>query len=333
MYNIGLDVINQTPKTNESLGSVIASLNDHFSSLSELINIKRSLIKYGRTDQLVELVQPTLEELNTTCSIEGISTTLSNIWKWIMDKVNSLIKLVKAIFNSLKSKAKDILAKLKKASEPDHNAFVGLQEKICSEKLLSNILTAGKKIVEMLKLIFDKIDDNIARDKMNEIKESFYDDLKTNTDEFHSITTFIYGDTSTQHGKASEVIPSWKSVILYYNKFVNAIDIEISNVEHILYTFKGKLNRIENHYNDLIDATSYINKHSQYENKDEDEGSEKVKKYARDSGYITNLIKFYIKDLEAVLSGYNRVYKKVVKDLLEMLNVSHNYHTNNIPNE
>lgn len=309
MYTIGLEVLNQTPKTNESLGNVIANLNDHFSSLSELVNIKRSLIKYGRTDQLLELVQPTLEELNTTCSIEGISTTLSNIWKWIMDKINKLIKIVKDIFGSLRIEARRIISKLR--GLPNPNEHIGIINKVCSEKELSNILTVGDKTMAILKIAFDKINTDITREEVTALDKELYNDIKKQLDEFDEITSFDIGDTHIPSGFAGDVLPSWNSIIAYHNKFVDILDTKMTVINRFLFDFQRKLRTIKINYESMMSET------------DDDE---KIESLSRLSNYITKIVKSYVTDIEFTISYYNRTYKKVVADLLSMLNESHKYH-------
>jgi hypothetical protein len=239
MYNIGLDVINQTSKTNESLGSVIANLNDHFSSLSELVNIKQSLIKYGRTDQLVELVQPTLEELNTTCSIEGISTTLSNIWKWIMDTITNIINWIKKTFlsiaTSIEMKFKQILDSIRKTKDKTNSVEIPT---LPTSDEISLVISEVKVAQTIITTFCNSLNPTVYNKELNELTK---DKLNSSIQNLQAAYYALY----VYKGEYSYTLQQLNIVLSDMNNLFKVVSNNMSENVRLLNLLKTKLKVIE----------------------------------------------------------------------------------------
>ena len=102
MFNLGLEgfqVVN-----NESMDeSILEQMIDGFTTVQNLIVIKNSLIKYGKTPQLVDLVGASFEDNGIEFSVEGIMSTIGNFFTWAYNKLKSLVEW---FFNLFRKKNK-----------------------------------------------------------------------------------------------------------------------------------------------------------------------------------------------------------------------------------
>jgi hypothetical protein len=111
MFNLGLEVLKpaqgEIPEdwSFEQFYEINNSLNKGFDAIINLISIRESIQKYGKTPQLMELVGSSFESSNITFSNEGIVEAIKDFFVWIKDKIVELWKWFWGLFGFFKDSA------------------------------------------------------------------------------------------------------------------------------------------------------------------------------------------------------------------------------------
>lgn len=118
MFNIGLEVI-QAPVSKswslEQFYELDNELTGYYDAVINLCTISESLKKYGRTQQLKELVGPSIESAGLTFSQEGLWSGIKSFFKWIWDKLTAMWNWFKGLFGFNKKEEAQDKALLEKA--------------------------------------------------------------------------------------------------------------------------------------------------------------------------------------------------------------------------
>jgi hypothetical protein len=164
MYNLGLEVlrppVGEIPDdwSFEQFYELSYELEKGLEAVSNIITIRHSVLKYGKTRQLVELVGASFESANITFSNEGFIESVKNFFVWIKDKIVELWKWFWGLFGFYKKKNdqnKDILGACEAVlnTNPDTPERKAAQEKLAS--LINKKIPENKNPNEVECLIFD----------------------------------------------------------------------------------------------------------------------------------------------------------------------------------
>ena len=119
MYNLGLgpvvDDIAQTNWSMEQFYELDHALMTHFDAAINLCTISDSIKKYGKTQQLKDLVGPSIEAAGLTFSMEGLWQGIKNLFKWIWDKLKAMWNWFAGLFKSDEKKEKENIAAIQAA--------------------------------------------------------------------------------------------------------------------------------------------------------------------------------------------------------------------------
>lgn len=116
MINLNVQTKQQTKKVSvnyvlKQLDVITSDMNNYLVAAKNLIEIKQSLKKYGKTPQLTELVGASLESAGITFSIEGIGEKIASFFKMIKEKIIAIGKWFLGLFGFFKQaqkKSKDL---------------------------------------------------------------------------------------------------------------------------------------------------------------------------------------------------------------------------------
>jgi len=86
----------------EQVHTLTNELCSYFDTINNLLTIRKSLRKYGKTPQLIDLVGASFEDNGITFSNEGIMEAIAKAFKWIKDKLAELWKWFIGLFSSTK---------------------------------------------------------------------------------------------------------------------------------------------------------------------------------------------------------------------------------------
>ena len=111
MFDIGLEVIRpkyEVPAdwSMEQGTELFYELNTQLDAVTNLITIRQSIQKYGKTPQLMDLVGASFEGSGITFSNEGIVDSIKKFFKWIKDKIVALWKWFWGLFGFYKEQDK-----------------------------------------------------------------------------------------------------------------------------------------------------------------------------------------------------------------------------------
>ena len=122
MFDIGLEVIRpkyEVPAdwSMEQGTELFYELNTQLDAVTNLITIRQSIQKYGKTPQLMDLVGASFEGSGITFSNEGIVDSIKNFFVWIKDKIVELWKWFWGLLGFYKDEDKEIKENLNAAEE------------------------------------------------------------------------------------------------------------------------------------------------------------------------------------------------------------------------
>ena len=131
MYNLGIDTVVDTEPgvgwSEEQFYELDRTLMTHFDAAINLCTISDSIKKYGKTQQLKDLVGPSIEAAGLTFSIEGLWQGIKNLFKWIWDKLKAMWNWFAGLFRSDEKKEKENIAAIQAAeaaAEKDDSLMV-----------------------------------------------------------------------------------------------------------------------------------------------------------------------------------------------------------------
>lgn len=139
MYNLGLEVLQprmgEIPEdwSMEQFYEITNELDRGLDALTNLVAIRNSMIKYGKTPQLTHLVGGSLEEAGITFSTEGLWDSIKAFFVWIKEKIVAAWKWFWGLFGFYKddvNKAKEVVDAAKEvvnAKDPEQKR--GLKQK------------------------------------------------------------------------------------------------------------------------------------------------------------------------------------------------------------
>lgn len=146
MYNLGINTIVDTEPvvgwSEEQLFELDQSILSHFDAVINLCTISDSIKKYGKTQQLKDLVGPSIESAGITFSMEGLWQGIKDFFKWIWDKIEAMWNWFKGLFTSNKKKeaaAANELAEKEKQVAADGTA--NQQVEVIDAKALANVVS------------------------------------------------------------------------------------------------------------------------------------------------------------------------------------------------
>jgi len=149
VFNLGLEgfqVVNNEPMDE----SILEQMIDGFTTVQNLIVIKNSLVKYGKTPQLVDLVGASFEDNGIEFSVEGILSTIGNFFTWAYNKLKSLLEWFLNLFRKKKHKSKvDIPNGLIERIDALNLRGASVEEYILSKEAIQRIntlMSSGGKI-------------------------------------------------------------------------------------------------------------------------------------------------------------------------------------------
>lgn len=140
MFNIGLEVLRpaqgEIPEdwSYEQFYEISNDLNKGFDAINNLISIRESIQKYGKTPQLMELVGSSFESSNITFSNEGIVEAIKDFFVWIKDKIVELWKWFWGLFGFCKNETKNVQKASGTAISVAEAVKSGNKERIQKEK-------------------------------------------------------------------------------------------------------------------------------------------------------------------------------------------------------
>ena len=108
MFNLGIHVkTKNTGKANGSdLHEICNNLTKGLMAVSNLYTIRESIDKYGVTNQLRDLVGSSVESVNVTLSVEGVSGAIKRVIAWIKKQLRRLRNFVVRLFSRRKEDQK-----------------------------------------------------------------------------------------------------------------------------------------------------------------------------------------------------------------------------------
>ena len=119
MYNLGLGQgVGAIAQTNWSMNQFYELDHDlmtHFDAAINMCTISGSIKKYGKTQQLKDLVGPSIEAAGLTFSMEGLWQGIKDLFKWIWDKLKAMWNWFAGLFKSDEKKEKENIAAIQTA--------------------------------------------------------------------------------------------------------------------------------------------------------------------------------------------------------------------------
>lgn len=119
MYNLGISSVVETGPaltwSEEQLFELDQSILSHFDAVINLCTISDSIKKYGKTQQLKDLVGPSIEAAGITFSMEGLWQGIKDLFKWIWDKLKAMWNWFTGLFKSDEKKEKENIAAVQAA--------------------------------------------------------------------------------------------------------------------------------------------------------------------------------------------------------------------------
>lgn len=105
-FNLGINILNKQPEiiewSYEQIAEISTELSAQFDKISDLVAIHNSLLKYGKTKQLSELVEASLESMNINFSTEGIISSIKSVYEYIKRKLIEFWNWITGFFTKQK---------------------------------------------------------------------------------------------------------------------------------------------------------------------------------------------------------------------------------------
>ena len=318
MYNIGLTII-KDPVKDIPIANILSIFNDiskHVDTVVDLIHIRQSLVKYGKTNQLLELVQPTLEGLNATCSVEGIGSAIMSVLRWIKDKIVKLVLFIKEIIitigRNIRSTVTSIYAKLRNI--PDPNTPISFTTAIVSKEFLDKVVGQSKRLVSVLEEILNRLGPTVTKEDLEKLYYNTTDNLTKADDELGESIRNIKlneGGEYIHNTKPVKILADLNIKVEYCNVYAGVVHDILERTEKLLRGLKNKVSQIENTMGQI--------------RSDEDLQRERAIEYNLDT------TKRYLSYFSRAIEYNVLIYRRIQSDLVNMLNFITKYNTNTLP--
>lgn len=164
-FNLGLEPIQSSIFKNwsyEQIYDLAGSLEKSLDGLINLITIRSSLRKYGRTPQLVDLVSGSFEAAGISVSVEGIMEAIGNLFKWIKEKLTALWNWFIGLFKSepTADQTDKIVNEACSIIQEEHLEQEKTELK-SNPKAIKDIITTVTELAQISKVVLDTSSDNV----------------------------------------------------------------------------------------------------------------------------------------------------------------------------